>query len=272
MSGERVLVVDDEPIVTEVVQRYLIREGYQVQVAADGRAALKEARDSAPDLVVLDLMLPEIDGLEVCRQLRAESSVPIIMLTAKGEDSDKILGLGLGADDYLTKPFSPGELIARVKAVLRRTQAAAPTLPGDVVRIGGLRINPGGRAVERDGEADPPDRQGVRPALLPGKESRPGLHPRAAAGQRLGLRVVRRPEHGHRPHPPPAREDRAEPGPAPLRQDGLGRRLQAGAVRRGAAARSRRTPARSSRCWRRSSARRSSAGPSSGCPARTCAI
>jgi DNA-binding response OmpR family regulator len=153
MSGERVLVVDDEPIVTEVVQRYLIREGYQVQVASDGRTALKEARDSAPDLVVLDLMLPEIDGLEVCRQLRAESSVPIIMLTAKGEDSDKILGLGLGADDYLTKPFSPGELIARVKAVLRRTQAAAPVLPGDVVRIGGLRINPGGRAVERDGEA-----------------------------------------------------------------------------------------------------------------------
>jgi DNA-binding response OmpR family regulator len=152
MSGERVLVVDDEPIVSEVVQRYLIREGYQVQVAADGRAALKEARDGAPDLVVLDLMLPEVDGLEVCRQLRAESSVPIIMLTAKGEDSDKILGLGLGADDYLTKPFSPGELIARVKAVLRRTQAAVPALPGDVVRIGGLRINPGGRAVERDGE------------------------------------------------------------------------------------------------------------------------
>jgi DNA-binding response OmpR family regulator len=152
MSGERVLVVDDEPIVTEVVQRYLIREGYQVQVAADGRAALKHARDSAPDLVVLDLMLPEIDGLEVCRQLRAESSVPIIMLTAKGEESDKILGLGLGADDYLTKPFSPGELIARVKAVLRRTQVAAPTMPGDAVRVGSLRINPGGRSVERDGE------------------------------------------------------------------------------------------------------------------------
>ena len=125
MSGERVLVVDDEPIVTEVVQRYLIREGYQVQVAADGRAALKRARENPPDLVVLDLMLPEIDGLEVCRQLRAESSIPIIMLTAKGEESDKILGLGLGADDYLTKPFSPGELIARVKAVLRRSQAAA---------------------------------------------------------------------------------------------------------------------------------------------------
>src|ERR1044071_7332559 len=96
-------------------------------------------------------MLPGIDGLEVCRQLRAESSVPIIMLTAKGEESDKILGLGLGADDYLTKPFSPGELIARVKAVLRRTHATAPALPGDVVKVGGLRINPGGRSGERGG-------------------------------------------------------------------------------------------------------------------------
>jgi two-component system response regulator ResD len=152
MSGERVLVVDDEPIVSEVVQRYLIREGYQVRLAADGRAALQEARENAPDLVVLDLMLPGIDGLEVCRQLRAESSVPIIILTAKGEESDKILGLGLGADDYLTKPFSPGELIARVKAVLRRTQTVGPTLPGDILRVGTLRINPGGRAVERDGE------------------------------------------------------------------------------------------------------------------------
>src|SRR3954453_11942684 len=152
MSGERVLVVDDEPIVTEVVQRYLVREGFQVDVAADGRSGLKRAREGTPDLVVLDLMLPGIDGLEVCRQLRGESSVPIIMLTAKGEDADKILGLGLGADDYLVKPFSPGELIARVKAVLRRTQAAAPAMPGDVVRVGGLRISPGGRAVERDGQ------------------------------------------------------------------------------------------------------------------------
>ena len=126
MSGERILVVDDEPIVTEVVQRYLIREGYQVQLAATGRAALSQARDHAPDLVVLDLMLPEIDGLEVCRQLRAESSVPIIMLTAKGEESDKILGLGLGADDYLTKPFSFRELQARVRALLRRSRSSDP--------------------------------------------------------------------------------------------------------------------------------------------------
>ena len=154
MSRERVLVVDDEPIVTEVVERYLLREGYQVMVAADGEAALELARDNGPDLIVLDLMLPKLDGLEVCRQLRMESSVPIIMLTAKGEESDKILGLGLGADDYLTKPFGPGELAARVKAVLRRTRAApAQALAGDVLKLGTLRINPRSRSVERDGQA-----------------------------------------------------------------------------------------------------------------------
>src|ERR1051325_11262520 len=136
MANTRVLVVDDEPIVSEVVQRYLIREGFEVALAQDGEAALARARELGPDLVVLDLMLPKLDGLEVCRQLRAESNVAIIMLTAKGEESDRILGLGLGADDYLTKPFSPGELIARVKAVLRRTQAAAPAMPGDAVRVG----------------------------------------------------------------------------------------------------------------------------------------
>ena len=154
MSQERVLVVDDEPIVTEVVQRYLIREGYQVTVAADGETALELAREGGPDLIVLDLMLPKLDGLEVCRRLRLESSVPIIMLTAKSEEGDKILGLGLGADDYLAKPFSPGELTARVKAVLRRTRVdPTQALAGDVLKLGALRINPRSRSVERDGQA-----------------------------------------------------------------------------------------------------------------------
>jgi two-component system alkaline phosphatase synthesis response regulator PhoP len=153
MAQPRVLVVDDESIVTEVVQRYLVREGFQVFAAADGESALAATRDHGPDLIVLDLMLPKVDGLEVCRRLRSESSIPIIMLTAKGEESDKILGLGLGADDYLTKPFSPRELVARVKAVLRRAQAtAAAQLPGDQIRAGSLRINPRARAVDRDDE------------------------------------------------------------------------------------------------------------------------
>jgi two-component system response regulator VicR len=153
MSQERVLVVDDEPIVTEVVQRYLAREGYRVTIAADGESALRLARETGPDLIVLDLMLPKLDGLEVCQRLRAEYGVPIIMLSAKGEESDKILGLGLGADDYVTKPFSPGELTARVKAVLRRASArTAQQRDGDVLRFDGLRINPRARLVERDGE------------------------------------------------------------------------------------------------------------------------
>jgi len=156
MGQERVLVVDDEPIVTEVVQRYLAREGYRVTIAADGESALRLARETGPDLIVLDLMLPKLDGLEVCQRLRAECSVPIIMLSAKGEESDKILGLGLGADDYITKPFSPGELTARVKAVLRRASAvAAQPREGDVLRFDTLRINPRSRVVERDGEAIP---------------------------------------------------------------------------------------------------------------------
>ncbi|HEY3109970.1 MAG TPA: response regulator transcription factor [Chloroflexota bacterium] len=144
---ERILVVDDEPIVTEVVERYLVREGYRVTVVRDGRAAIQAAAREAPDLIVLDLMLPGVDGLEVCRTIRAESKVPIIILSAKDEESDKILGLGLGADDYLAKPFSPRELVARVQAVLRRTRSAPPE-PGDQLRYESLRINPKARAVE----------------------------------------------------------------------------------------------------------------------------
>ena len=139
MAPTRVLVVDDEPMVTEVVGRYLEREGFEVALAADGDEALRLARQDNPDLVVLDLMLPRIDGLEVCRVLRRETRIPIIMLTAKGEELDRIIGLELGADDYVVKPFSPRELLARIKAVLRRGQ---PAEPGDNLRYDDLRINP----------------------------------------------------------------------------------------------------------------------------------
>jgi DNA-binding response OmpR family regulator len=144
---ERILVVDDEAIVTEVVQRYLVREGFTVTVARDGQAGLDAARRESPDLIVLDLMLPKVDGLEVCRTLRRESKVPIIILSAKDEESDKILGLGLGADDYVAKPFSPRELVARIQAVLRRSQASVPE-PGDQLRQGDVKISPRGRTVE----------------------------------------------------------------------------------------------------------------------------
>ncbi|MFC1980029.1 response regulator transcription factor [Chloroflexota bacterium] len=124
MAGKRILVVDDDIKTVELVKLYLNRDGYRVITAYDGIGALRLARESRPDLIVLDLMLPGMDGLEVCRILRAESEVPIIMLTAKTTDQDKLTGLGLGADDYVTKPFSPKELAARIRAVLRR-------LPGE---------------------------------------------------------------------------------------------------------------------------------------------
>ena len=122
-AGKRVMVVDDDPTVAEVVVRYLEHEGFTAQAVGDGRRALELAETSLPDLVVLDLMLPGLDGLEVCRRLRALAPVPVIMLTARGEEGDRVLGLELGADDYMAKPFSPRELVARVKSVLRRAQA-----------------------------------------------------------------------------------------------------------------------------------------------------
>jgi DNA-binding response OmpR family regulator len=143
----KVLVVDDEAIVTEIVERYLTREGYEVRVTGDGMDALEAARKWAPDLIVLDLMLPTVDGLEVCRKLRMDTRIPIIMLTARGEETDRIVGLELGADDYMVKPFSPRELVARVKAVLRRAEAATIRDSNGLVPCGGLRINPETREV-----------------------------------------------------------------------------------------------------------------------------
>lgn len=124
MAARKVLIVDDDVKTVELVKLYLVRDGYRVLTSYDGAAALVLAREARPDLVVLDVMLPGIDGLEICRILREETDVPIIMLTARTTDDDKLAGLGLGADDYVTKPFSPRELAARVRAVLRR-------LPGE---------------------------------------------------------------------------------------------------------------------------------------------
>jgi two-component system, OmpR family, response regulator ResD len=123
---QTVLIVDDEPIVREVVVRYLRRDGYRTLEAAEGEEACKLAESERPDLIVLDLMLPGLDGLSVCRRLRSFSQVPVIMLTARGEEADRIVGLEVGADDYVTKPFSPRELAARVRTVLRRTTLAQP--------------------------------------------------------------------------------------------------------------------------------------------------
>lgn len=144
------MVVEDEAIVAEVVERFLRREGYETMVASDGRQALSALGNFIPDLIVLDLMLPEVDGLEVCRQVRSRGVTPIIMLTARGEETDKVLGLGLGADDYVTKPFSPRELAARVQAVLRRAKSL-PANDAETVRFGALRLSGRTRVVEREG-------------------------------------------------------------------------------------------------------------------------
>ena len=139
----RVLVVDDEPNIVELARLYLHNEGYEVLTADSGPAALDAARQMSPDLIVLDIMLPGLDGWEVCRQLRQFSSVPVIMLTARGDDVDKIVGLELGADDYMVKPFNPRELVARVKAVLRRSEAAPPA--DGAVTLAEVRIDPARR-------------------------------------------------------------------------------------------------------------------------------
>jgi two-component system response regulator ResD len=146
----RILVVDDEPIVREVVVKYLEREGHTTLEAGDGDDARALLERSEPDLVVLDVMLPGTDGLELCRWIRSRSELPVILLTARGEEADRIVGLELGADDYVTKPFSPRELAARVRTVLRRSAPAAEA----AVRLSfsGLELDAGTREVRRDGE------------------------------------------------------------------------------------------------------------------------
>lgn len=149
MNDVRILVVDDEPSITRSVQAYLEREGYAVKTAADGPSALQAARAFHPDLVVLDIMLPGMDGLEVLRRLRQESGVYALMLTAKADETDKIVGLTVGADDYLTKPFSPRELVARVGAILRRNRRSES--PDSPLCFRRLRIDPGAHQAWRDG-------------------------------------------------------------------------------------------------------------------------
>lgn len=153
MAGELILLVDDEPSIIQLAQMYLEKEGFQVASVGDGNDAISAAREMKPDLIVLDVMLPGVDGFEVCRKLRAEDNpVLIVMLTARDEDIDKIVGLELGADDYMTKPFNPRELVARVKAMLRRVSRPAPAVDGGVVRLSNLTIDPARREVRVDGE------------------------------------------------------------------------------------------------------------------------
>jgi DNA-binding response OmpR family regulator len=144
-----ILVVDDEKNIVQLARLYLDKEGFQVEAAYDGEQALEKARTVRPDLIVLDLMLPGMDGLSVCKELRKTSNVPIIILTARGDDVDRVVGLELGADDYITKPFNPRELVARVKAVLRRSRQETSDEP--VIEANGLVLDVARREVTVDG-------------------------------------------------------------------------------------------------------------------------
>ena len=153
MNVAKILVVDDEPTLVQTISYNLRREGHEVLTAGDGVVAIETARRESPDLIVLDLMLPRLDGLEVCRAVRRDSAIPILMLTARADEVDKVVGLEIGADDYMTKPFSMRELMARVKAMLRRAQfVPAKTAPTEVVRSGDLEIDFRQRRATRAGQ------------------------------------------------------------------------------------------------------------------------
>ncbi|NJP41495.1 response regulator transcription factor [Oscillospiraceae bacterium HV4-5-C5C] len=141
MQTVHILICDDDPVVHESLGIYLKAEHYRFSSAYDGRQALEQFRELKPDLIILDLMMPELSGTEVCREIRKQSNVPILMLTAKGEEIDRVLGLELGADDYIVKPFSPREVIARIKAVLRRFNDSGRSADGKLLRYSGLEIN-----------------------------------------------------------------------------------------------------------------------------------
>ncbi|MDO8189405.1 response regulator transcription factor [Conexibacter sp. JD483] len=153
--GLRVLLAEDDVKQAEIVRRYLVRDGYEAIVVHDGRAAIDEARRRGPDLLVLDVMMPRVDGLDVCRALRGETDAPMLMLTARASEEDLLLALDLGADDYMTKPYSPRELMARVRALLRRAQRTAARAAGDsadgVLRTGPLEVDPRRHRVAVDG-------------------------------------------------------------------------------------------------------------------------
>ncbi len=151
-SGYRILVADDDPNVHQSLNAYFRREGYQIISAFDGNTALQQAQQSRPDIAILDIMMPGMDGLGVCREIRRDSNLPIIMLTAKGDEFDKLLGLELGADDYITKPFSPREVVARVKAVLRRMHEMKEEDKSAHLVVDNLEIDMNAFTVRLDGE------------------------------------------------------------------------------------------------------------------------
>ena len=204
-----ILLVDDEDSVQKLLTYPLEREGYRVIQARSGEEALERFDADQPDLIVLDLMLPRIDGLEVCRRVRAVSAVPIIMLTARDDEVDKVLGLEIGADDYITKPFSIREFRSRVRALLRRAQLSDRPERSETIEHDNLRIDTTRRAVEAHGAAGAAHVRRVRAPA--GARGQPGARLLETAAPRgsVGKRRLPRSTHDRRPHPSPAGEDRA---------------------------------------------------------------
>ena len=218
----RVLVVEDERTIAESVAARLRAEGFEVEVAHDGPAAVARARDGQPDLVVLDVMLPGFDGLEVCRRIQAERPVPVLMLTARDDETDLLVGLAVGADDYLTKPFSMRELAARVHALLRRVERAASPA-GARITVGDLEIDLAERRVRARRRRGAPDADRVRPAGAPGRAAAGRAAAGAAARRGVGLGGRLGDAHGGQPHQGAAPQARRGPDP-----DGARRRLRPG--------------------------------------------
>ena len=216
MANSKIMVVDDDANICELLRLYLEKEGFDPVIAPNGVKALELFDSEKPDLILLDVMMPQLDGWQVCREIRKKSQCPIIMLTAKGEVFDKVLGLELGADDYVVKPFEAKEVIARVKAVLRRSgvqnQKRRP-----LYQYGELRAAGTGQADRHPAEGDGAD-------LSPRQQSQPGLYPGSAPRRGLGVRILRGQPDGGRACQ--ASAGKARRGLRPMdAQNGLGRRV-----------------------------------------------
>ena len=219
-----ILIADDDPVVHESLGLYLESEGYEHQSAYDGQQALEMVESLHPDLMVLDLMMPRVSGIDVCRTVRQTSTLPIIMLTAKGEEIDRILGLELGADDYIVKPFSPREVLARIKAVLRRFSEKTGDEDSSIIRLPQLEISLENYQVKAAGKVIPCTPKEVEILHMLTQQRRPGVLARADSLPRLGLRLFRRHPHrgrAHQAHPPEAAAGRRAVGA----EDGLRRGL-----------------------------------------------
>lgn len=195
------LIVDDEARIRDLIRKYAAFEGYNVEEASNGMEAIEKCRQKNYDLIIMDVMMPELDGFSACREIRRKSQVPVIMLSARGEEYDRIHGFELGIDDYVVKPFSPRELMMRVSAVLKRTAANVPAASdGERVTIGDMVVDFAARQVTIKGEKLNLSPQGVRPAVLHGAQPRHCPDAREAHQRRMGLRLLRRRPHAGHAH------------------------------------------------------------------------